>query len=126
VILRLRADQAGLDALPFEATRHAHIAAAVGEWQRTGHTLPASIDLWDGEKWIIVSHPDNGCAALLVTGRLDQPARIWPWLERQEQYTEELRAIIGQAVQSALPEPARQPPALVWRAPDFDSWPPTS
>lgn len=117
MILRMRADMAGLDALSFEATKPAHITAAVAEWQRTGHTVPASIDLWDDSgRWISIPHPKNGAAFLRITGRLDQAVEIWPWLERQEQYTHDLRAMIGKAVQSVMPEIKR--PTLVWRAPD--------
>lgn len=117
MILRLRADQAGLDALPFEAIKPAHITAAVAEWQRTGHTLPTAIDLWDDEsKWIRVTHPKNGAAFLLITGRLDQAGEVWSWLERQRQYSDDLRATIADAVGSCMPE--RKRPALVWVAPE--------
>jgi len=108
---------AGLDALPFEATKPAHLTAAVTEWQRTGHALPAPLDIWDDvEKWIRVPHPQNGLAFLRVTGRLDQAASIWPWLERQRQYSAELRAMASAAIDSCMPEKHR--PKLFWSAPD--------
>lgn len=118
MIIRLRADQAGRDALPFEATKPSHLQAAVLEWQRTGHSLPASIDLWDDAgKWIAVPHPNNGLAFLRITGALAQPADVWPWLERQDAYSHDLSAMVDMAVSAVLIAPPKRP-ELVWRAPE--------
>lgn len=116
MILRLRSrqDEEGVCALPFAAVRSADVVAAVGEWQKAGGALPAAIDIWDESgKWVRVPHPRNGAAFLLITGNLSQPAAVWPWLERQEQYTAELRAMVGEAVRVVVPAPR---PVLAWSA----------